>query len=68
MSLAPIVGVLGEVAEHAVERRRHGVEAGDEEQEADVEDLLVREPLAVHLGVEEVAQEVVAARPRLARR
>ena len=61
---APGVRVLGEVAEEAVERRRDRVEPGDEEQEADVEDLLVGEPVAVDLGVQEVAEEVVPlARP-----
>ena len=48
-----LLGVLGEVGEEAVERRGHGVEAGDEEQEADVEDVLARQAVAVDLGVEE---------------
>ena len=60
--LAAVVGMLGEVAEEAVERGRHGVEAGDEEQEADVEDVVAGELVAVDLGVEELAQEVVAGR------
>ena len=66
--LLPVLGVLGEEAEHAVERRRDGVEPGDEEQEADVEDLLAGQPLAVDLGVEEAADEVVATLGRRARR
>ena len=57
--LAPVVGVLGQEREHAVERGRDGVEAGDEEQEADVQDVLAGEPVALHLGVEEVREQVV---------
>ena len=37
------------------------VEPGDQEQEADVEDVLAGESVTVDLGVEEVAEEVVAA-------
>ena len=62
--LLPVLGVLDEEAEHAVERRGDGVEPGDEEQEADVEDLFAGQALAVDLGVEEAADEVVCdARP-----
>ena len=57
---APRFGVLGEVAEEAVERRGDRVEPRDEEQEADVEDLFAGEPVAVDLDVQEVAEEVVA--------
>ena len=39
-SCRALLGVLAQVAEEAVERRAHGVEAGDEEEEADVEDVL----------------------------
>ena len=53
--------ILCEVAEEAVERRRHGVETGHQEEEADVEDLLVGEAVAVDLGVQDVAEEVVAS-------
>ena len=56
----PLLGVLGEVGEHAVERGGHRVEPGDEEQEADVEDLLAGQPVAVDLAVEEAAEDVVA--------
>ena len=51
--------VPAEVAEEAVERRSDRVEAGDEEQEADVEDLLVAQPITLDLGFEERAHEVV---------
>ena len=46
-----VLGVRGEERVRAGERVAHGVEPGDEEQEADVEDLLLREPLAVDLGL-----------------
>ena len=59
--LLPLLGVLGEVGEHAVERRGDGVEPGEEEQVADVDDVLGREPVAVDLGVEEQRDEVVLA-------
>ena len=59
--LGPLLGVLAQVAEEAVERRAHGVEAGDEEEEADVEDVLAGEAVAVDLGVEEPAQQVAPA-------
>ena len=58
--LPALVGVLAEVAEEAVERRAHGVEPGDEEEEADVEDVVAGELVAVDLGVEEAAEQVVA--------
>ena len=51
--------MLGQEGEHAVERGRHRVEAGDEEQEADVQDVLAGEPVTLDLGVEEVREQVV---------
>ena len=57
--LAPLLGVLGQEGEHAVERGRDRVEPGDEEEEADVEDVLAAEPVALDLGVEEVREQVV---------
>ena len=57
---APRFGVLGEVAEEAVERRGDRVEPRDEEQEANIEDLFAGEPVAVDIDVQEVADEVVA--------
>ena len=59
--LAPLLGVLGQEGEHAVEGGGDRVEPGDEEEEADVEDVLAGEPVALDLGVEEVRQEVVAS-------
>ncbi len=61
--LPALLRLLGEVTEEAVERRRDGVEAGDQEQEADVEDVLAAQPVAVDLGVEELAQQIVLACP-----
>ncbi len=58
--LAPVLGMGGEKREHAVERGRDRVEARDQEQEADVEDLGAAELLAVYRRVEELAQDVVA--------
>jgi hypothetical protein len=58
--LPPRLGMLGQVAEEAVERRRDRVEAGDQEQEADVEHVLPGEAVAVDLDVQEVAEEVVS--------
>ena len=58
--LAPLLGVLGQEGEHAVEGGGDGVEPGDEEEEADVEDVLAAEPVALDLGVEEVREQVVA--------
>ena len=48
---AALLGVRGEVRHVAAERRGHGVEAGEQQQEADVEDLVAREALAVDLGL-----------------
>ena len=47
--LTPVLGVLGQEREQARERVGHGVEPGDEEEEADVEDLFARQLLAVDL-------------------
>ena len=55
--------VAGEPVDHARQRRRHGVEAGEHEQERDVDDVFVREAVPVDLGGEEPADQVV---PRLA--
>ena len=61
--LAPVIVVLGEEGEEARQRVGHGVEAGDEEQEADVEDLLAGQLLAVDLGGVEPGEDVVLRRP-----
>ena len=66
--LAPVLGVLGQEGEHAVERGGDRVEAGDQEEEADVEDVLAGEAVALDLGVEEVREQVVLAAPPRARR
>ena len=57
--LATVLRVLGQEGEHAVQGGRHRVEAGDEEEEADVEDVLAGQPVALDLGVEEVREQVV---------
>ncbi|MFN8027024.1 MAG: hypothetical protein U0W40_11925 [Acidimicrobiia bacterium] len=57
-----VLGMLREEREEAGERVGDGVETGDEEQEADVEDLLAGELLAVDLGREEVREDVVGRR------
>ena len=49
----PLVGVAGEVAEEARQRRGDGVEPGDHQQPEDVEEVLAGEALALHLGREE---------------
>ena len=54
-----LLGVLDQVAEDAVEGGGHRVEAGDEEEEADVEDVLAGELVPLDLGVEEAAEDVV---------
>ena len=56
---APPLGVGGEVDEEALQRGAHRVEPRDQEEEADVEDLLAGEPLTLHLGDQEPADEVV---------
>ena len=60
--LAAVLGVLRQEGEHAVERGGDRVEPGDQEQEADVEDVLAAEAVAVDLGARGSATEVV---PRL---
>ena len=45
--------------DHARQRRRDRVEAGEHEQERDVDDVLVREAVPVDLGGEEPADQVV---------
>ena len=49
--LPAMLGMRGEERVEARERVAHGVEPGDEEQEADVEDLFARELLAVDLDL-----------------
>ena len=56
--LAAMLGLLGQVGEHAVERVGHRVEAGDHEQEADVQDLVVGELLPVELGGHDPPEEI----------
>ena len=56
---APVVGILRRDAEEAVEGVGHRVEPGDDEEEADVEDLLVGEPHPVDLGPHDPAQQVL---------
>ena len=58
--LLPMRWVLGQVRERTRERVGDGVEPGEQEQEADVEDLFASELLAVDLGVEELGHDVVA--------
>ena len=58
--LALLLGVLRQEGEHAIERGGDRVESRDQEEEADVEDVLAAEPVAFHFGVEEVREEVVA--------
>ena len=55
--------MVRQVGDAAAEGRRHRVEAGEEEQEADVEDLRARQPFAVDLRVHERAQEIAARVP-----
>ena len=49
--------------DHARERCRDGVEAGEHEEERDVDDVFARESLAVDLRGDEPADEVVARHP-----
>src|SRR4029450_10053747 len=58
---APLLRLPREVGEEAVERGRDRVEPGDEEQEADVEDVFPGQPVPVDVGVEERGEDVVAA-------
>ena len=57
-----LVGVLGQVGDEALEGVGHRVQPGQDEQEADADDLVHGQPLAVDLGGEEQAQDVVLAR------
>ena len=59
--LLAVAGVLGQEGHHALQRGRHRVEAGDEEQIADVDHVVAAEGLAFDLGVEDGGQEVVLA-------
>ena len=61
--LAPVLGLLRQVAEDAVEGVGHGVEPGDDEEEADVEDLLVGERHPVDLGPHDPGQQVLGGGP-----
>ena len=56
--LASMVRMLGEEGIKAAQRVAHGVQSGHDEQEADVEDLLPTQALAVDLGVQEARQHV----------
>ena len=58
--LASVLGVLGQVGEETRQRIADGVQAGDDEQERDVDDVLVAELVAADLGGEELADDVVA--------
>ena len=53
------VRVPGEPVDHARQRGRHRVEAGEHEQERDVDDVVPRETVPVHLGGEELVDQVV---------
>ena len=55
-----LVGMAGEPVDHARQRGGHGVEAGEHEQEGDVDDVFAGERLAVDLGGDEPADQVVA--------
>ena len=54
-----VLRMRGEERVRTGERVAHRVEAGDEEQEADVEDLVASELLAVDLGLHEAGDDVV---------
>ena len=54
-----LVGVPGQPVDDARQRRGHGVEPGEHEQERDVDDVFAGERLAVDLGGDEPADEVV---------
>ena len=61
--LTAVLGFLGEIAEDAVEGVGHRVEPGDDEEEADVEDLLVGELHPVDLGPHDPGQQVLGGGP-----
>ena len=54
-----LVGVPGQVEERVAEQLGGGLVAGDDHQEQERDDLLVGEPVAVDLGLEQRAGEVV---------
>ena len=54
-----LLRVLGQIGEEALQRVGHRVEPGQEEQEADAEDLVVGQPVAAHLGTGEHAQQIL---------
>ncbi len=56
-----LLRVLGKVAEKAVQRCRNRVQPGDQQQEADVENLFPGQPFSLDLGPEEVAEQVIPA-------
>ena len=58
--LATGVGMVAQVAKEAIQRSCDGVKACDEEQEANVEDLLVTETGAVSLRMQKMADQVFA--------
>ena len=55
-----VVGMGGEVPHRRADRRPGGVDPGDQRERGDAEDDLVAERLAVVLGVQQLADEVVA--------
>ncbi len=57
-----LVRVLEEAQDGVVDQVRGRLLAADEEELHEAQDLLVRQPLAVHLGLDEPGQQVVAAR------
>ena len=58
----PLFRVLGQIREEALQRVGHRVEAGQEEEETDAEDLVIGQPVAARLGAGEHAQQIL---PRL---
>ncbi len=57
--LPALVGILGQKGEEALQRVGNRVEAGDEKQEADAEDLVIAQPIATDLGQGEHAEEIL---------
>ena len=57
--LLALLGVLGQVGEEALQRVGHRVEAGDQEEEADAEDLVVGEAVPPDLGGGEHGEQVL---------
>jgi hypothetical protein len=56
-----LVRVFGEVAEEAVKRCRHRVQAGDQQKKADIDYLFAGEAFTVDFRVKEVAEQVIRA-------